>query len=654
MIHEGVMAFLIKEYSILVVLIAVLFVILWLILPGWQTSVAFVSGALCSITAFYSGMTASIRGNSRVAEAANRSGHLKALNTAYFTGAVMALSIVGLGLLGTGIWFFIYGNDPKQIGCITGFALGASSAAIFARVSAGIFSRATTSGTDIACRVEAGIPCNNPRNPGVIAGFVGKSAGNIAGMGADIFESFTSSIIAAIIIGATLAVTHDLIARLPHIESLVKEEAIMAVRLKYMAMPVLIVIAGLLSSIAGLFSIKIFRNSDKALSRRYMIFFAAGIFLIITSVITAVFRMPFGVFLALFSGLACGIITGLSAGYYTSGDRASYIAGQSKRGSASVIIAGMATGMSWSYIPFLCICAATFFGYMASGAYGMAISSVGMVSITGITMTLYNFSPMADNAHGLAEMAGFDPEVRGITGYLETPGKRTTSEGMVFTTCSAALTSLALFAAFIQSIQAAHPTMAELVFDIKTPPVIAGIFIGALAPIIWASLIIRSTERVALSVDKEIRRQFIEIPGLLEGRIGVKGEAQICVSLTASSALKEMLMPCLTAIITPAAIGFLLGPLALGGTLIGSIVMGTLLSIFMSNTGGVLENAKRYIETGKVGGKGTDNHKAAIVGFTVGSIFRDTSAPAINILIKFMSVVSLVMAPILPVAGLFQ
>lgn len=654
MIHEGVMAFLIKEYSIFAVFIAVLFIILWLILPCWQISVAFVSGALCSITACYSGMTATTRGNSRVAEAANRSGHLKALNTAYFTGSVMALAIAGLGLLGTGIWFFIYGSDPKQFNCVTGFALGASSAAIFARLSGGIFARAATSGTDIACRVEAGIPCDNPRNPGVIAGIVGNSVGNIAGMGADIFESFTSSIIAAIAIGATLAVSPDLIARFPHLEPLVKEEAIAAIRLKYMAMPVLIVIAGLLSSIAGLFSIKVFKNTNKALLRRYMIFFAAGIFIIITAIITAVYRMPFGAFWALFSGLACGIITGLSAGYYTSGDQARCIAGQSKTGSASVIIAGLATGMLWAYVPVLCICAATFSGYMASGAYGIALSAVGMVATTGITMTVYSFSPIADNAHGLSEMAGLDPETINITEHLEAHGKTTSSEGMVFTTCSATLTALALFAAFTRSIQVAHPTMAEFIFDIKTPAVFTGIFIGALVPIIWAALTITSTGRVALAVVKEIRRQFMEIPGLLEGKIGVKGEGQICVTLTAASALREMLAPGLVAIITPVAVGFILGPLALGGTLIGSIVMGTLLSIFMSNAGGALENAKKYIETGKIGGKGTDNHKAAIVGFTVGGIFRDTSAPAINILIKFMSVVSLVMAPILPVAGLFQ
>jgi len=352
--------------------------------------------------------------------------------------------------------------------------------------------------------------------------------------------------------------------------------------------------------------------------------------------------------------LACGIVTGLSAGYYTSGDRARHIAGQSKTGSAPVIIAGLATGMLWVYAPILYICAATFSGYMASGAYGIAISAVGMLATAGITMTVYSFSPIADNVHRFSEMAGLEPLARSIIEQLEPPGKSTSSNGMVFTTSSAALTALALFAAFAQSVKAAHPEISELVFDIKNPLVITGLFIGALVPIICAALTITSVSRTALSIFKEIRRQFTETPGLLEGRIGVKGDNQTCVSLTAASALNEMLIPVLIAIITPLAAGFILGPLALGSTLIGSIVMGTILSIFMSNAGGVWENAKRYIETGKVGGKGTDNHKAAIVGNTIGGIFRDTSAPAINILIKFMPVVSLVMVPILPVIGLIK
>jgi K(+)-stimulated pyrophosphate-energized sodium pump len=486
------------------------------------------------------------------------------------------------------------------------------------------------------------------------AGIEGNNLSNIAGMGADIFESFSSSIIAAVIIGATLAVTPDLIARFPHLESLVKEKAIMAIRLKYMAMPVLIVVAGLLSSIAGLFSIKAFKNTDKAVSQRYPIFFSAVIFLIMTAVITVFIRMPFGAFWALFSGLACGIIIGPSARYYTSGERARCTAEQSKSGSASVIIAGVATGMLWAYIPILCICAATFTGYIASGAYGIALSAVGMLAITGITMSLYSFSPIAANTHDMAKMAGLDPETINITVQLDTPEKRTSSEGMIFTTCSAALTSLALFTAFTQSLQVPHSITAEPVFDIKTPHVITGIFLGTLVTILFSALTIRSAGRVASSFVKEIRRQFIEIPGLLEGRIGIKNESQRCVFLTAEAALKEMLPPVLIATVTPIAIGLIIGPIALGGTLIGSIVMGTFISIFMSNTGGTLENAKRYIEAGKVGGKGTDNHKAAIVGYTFGSILRDTSAPGINILIKFMNVISLVIAPILPFTGLFQ
>lgn len=654
MIHEGIMVFLIKEYSILGVFILAVFIILWFILTGWQTSVSFVSGALCSITAYYSGMTAALRGSVRTSEAANRSGRSKAIKIAYFSGSVMGLAIAGLALIGVGIWFFIYGNDTVQIRCITGFAFGASSAALFARVSGGIYSKAAASGTDIACRVEAGIPFDNPRNPGVIAGHVGVNVGEIAGTGADIFESFTGSLIAAITIGATLSVSSNLISIFPDLAGVAKEEAVKIIRLKYLAMPVLIVIAGLLSSIAGLFSIKIFKRTNPALAHRYTIFFAAGIFVIITASITAGFRMPFGIFWAILSGLICGIITGLSTGYFTSGDQARHIAEQSKTGSSTVIIAGLATGMRSAYIPILCICAATFFGYMASGIYGIAISAVGLLATTGITITVYTFSQISDNAHSISEMAGLDPETISITEYLDASGGATPSAGKGFTIVSAAMTGLALYFAFTQLIQATHPEIPELVIDIKTPIVLIGVFIGTLIPMIWAALLMTSVGRASLSIVEEIRRQFMEIPGLLEGRIGVKGDPRICVSLTASSALKEMLAPGLIAIVTPLAVGFILGPTALGGTIIGAIAMGTILSIFMSNSGSAWDNAKKYIEEGNVGGKGSDNHKAATVGYTVGGLFRDTSAPAINILIKLIAVISLVLAPVLPAAGLLQ
>jgi K(+)-stimulated pyrophosphate-energized sodium pump len=654
MIHDGVMAFLTKEYSILAVYIAAVFIILWLILPAWQTSVAFVSGALCSVIACYTGVTTATLGNSKTAEAANRSGSAKAFNVAYFSGSVMGLAIAGMGLLGVGIWFFIYGNDTGLIRCINGFAFGASSAALFARISGGIYSKAAAFGTDIVCRIEAGIPYDNPRNPGVIASNVGVNVGDIAGMGADIFESFTGSLIAAILIGATLSVSPELIAIFPDLANVIKEDAIKIIRLKYMAIPVLIVISGLLSSIAGVFSIKLFNRTNPAWICRYTIFFAAGIFLIFTASITAGFRMPFGIFWALFSGLLCGIITGLSTGYYTSGDQARYIASRSKTGSATVIIMGLSTGMQSTYIPILCICAAAFTGYMAAGVYGIALCAVGMLAIIGITISIYAFGGIADNAHSIAEMAGLDPETIKTTYRLDASENTTSASGKGFTIASATLTAIAIFIAFTQLIKAANPEIPQFIFDIKDPLVIIGIFIGALVPMIWAALLMTSVGRASLSIVEEIRRQFTEIPGLLEGNIGVKGDPQICISLTAASALKEMMAPGLVAIITPVAVGFLLGPIALGGTIIGAIVMGTFLAIFMSNAGSAWENAKKYIEEGNVGGKGSDNHKATVVGDTVGGLFKDTSAPAINILIKLMAVVSLVLAPILPSAGLFQ
>jgi K(+)-stimulated pyrophosphate-energized sodium pump len=654
MIHEGVLAFLTKEYSVLAVFITVVFIFLWLILPDWQTSVAFVSGALVSIITCFSGMIVAIRGNSRTTEAANRSGHAKAFSIAYFSGSVMGLAITGMGILGVGIWFFIYGSDIDMIRCITGFAMGASSIALFARVSGGIYAKAVAFGTDTVCRVEAGIPFDNPRNPGVIASHVGVNIGEIIGMEADIFESFTGSVIAAIAIGATFAISSDLIACFPDLTNVVKDDAIKIIRLKYIALPILIVIAGLLSSIAGVFSIKIFKRTNPVRARIYIIFLATGIFIIITAAITAGFRMPFSTFWALFSGLLCGIATGISVGFYTSGDQAQYIAGRSKTGSAAVIITGLAKGMLWTYIPVLCICAATFTGYVATGLYGIGLSAVGMLATIGVTITVYTFSTIADNAHSISEMAGLTPDTMKITEHLDTPRGAISSAGKGFIIVSAALTALALFVAFTQAIHMTHPEIPELIFDIKTPLVIIGVFIGALVPMIWAALLITSVGSAALSIVEEIKRQFTEIPGLLEGRIGAKGDPQICVSLASTSALKEMLIPGLIAIITPVAVGFILGPMALGGTILGAIVMGTFLSIFMSNAGSLLNNAKKYIEEGNVGGKGSDNHKATVVGDTIGGLFRDTSAMAINILIKFMAVVSLVIAPILPITGLFH
>ena len=621
-ISDGARAFLFAEYRILAIFVAVLFIAIGFGLNSWITAVCFLCGAAFSILAGYIGMNVATKANVRTANAARESGMNKALSIAFSGGSVMGMCVVGLGLLGASVLYLIFNN----LNVLFGFSLGASSIALFARVGGGIYTKAADVGADLVGKVEAGIPEDDPRNPAVIADNVGDNVGDVAGMGADLFESYVGAIISAMTLGA-VAITDTA---------------------NGVIFPLVIAACGILASVIATFFVrgKEGSNPHKALK---MGSYVSALLVVIASLIFSKSMLgSMGGAIAIISGLVVGLVIGVVTEVYTSGDYkfVKKIAQQSETGSATTIISGTAVGMMSTWVPILLICVGIFLAYKFAGLYGIALAAVGMLSTTGITVAVDAYGPIADNAGGIAEMSGLDHSVREITDKLDAVGNTTAAMGKGFAIGSAALTALALFVSFTQ---ATGLNAAEVA--LTSPTVVIGLLIGGMLPFVFSALTMDSVSKAAYSMIEEVRRQFREIPGIMEGK--AKPDYKTCVAISTTAALKEMLVPGIMAVVAPLAVGLILGSTALAGLLAGSLVSGVMMAMFMSNAGGAWDNAKKYIEEGNHGGKGSDAHKAAVVGDTVGDPFKDTSGPSINILIKLMTVVSTVFAALFTANGLF-